>query len=140
MSAIAYQAMVCFLAPRKYLTLKISMEPHAVKGQLVIFRSSGVAKLTVTNVCVRVCERETSPFMAQLIRGFINHTIYFIEFDRSVEFSRFQMMYADSYMTRDEFEQMFDHTLYKETRRKFEAPGAFPEVYDKVNKKARAGH
>ena len=24
----------------------------------------------------------------------------------------FQMMYADSYMTRDEFRLMFDHTLY----------------------------
>ena len=24
----------------------------------------------------------------------------------------FQMMYADSYMTREEFRQMFDHTLY----------------------------
>ena len=49
------------------------------------------------------------------------------------------MMYADSYMTRDEFRQMFDHTLYEKTRKKFETLGAFPEVYDKVNKKARAG-
>ena len=24
----------------------------------------------------------------------------------------FQMMYADSYMTREEFREMFDHTLY----------------------------
>jgi delta24-sterol reductase len=32
------------------------------------------------------------------------------EFVRSV--NGFQMMYADSYMTRDEFRQMFDHTLY----------------------------
>ncbi len=50
----------------------------------------------------------------------------------------FQMMYADSYMTKDEFESMFDHTLYREMRARHGCKGAFPEVYDKVNKKARA--
>ena len=65
------------------------------------------------------------------------------------------MMYADSYMTRDEFRAMFDHTLYdrydplngksKSTfflfrvREKLGCKGNFPEVYDKVNKKARSG-
>jgi len=52
---------------------------------------------------------------------------------------RFQMMYADSYMSKAEFQQMFDHSLYDKTRKQFKAAGAFPEVYDKVNKKARAG-
>ena len=51
----------------------------------------------------------------------------------------FQMMYADSYMTRDEFEGMFDCRLYEEMRAKYGCQGAFPHVYDKVNKKARAG-
>ena len=32
------------------------------------------------------------------------------EFVRSV--NGFQMMYADSFMTREEFREMFDHTLY----------------------------
>ena len=50
----------------------------------------------------------------------------------------FQMMYADSYMTKNEFHQMFDHTLYNEMRTRYRCEKAFPEVYDKVNKKARA--
>ena len=49
------------------------------------------------------------------------------------------MMYADSYMTREEFEEMFDHTLYYEMRQKYDCLKAFPSVYEKVNKAARAG-
>ena len=52
---------------------------------------------------------------------------------------RFQMMYADSYMTKTEFEEMFDHTLYFEMRQKYDCLKAFPSVYEKVNKAARAG-
>jgi len=44
----------------------------------------------------------------------------------------FQMLWADICMTRDEFEQMFEHRLYRAMRRKHKAEGAFPEVYDKV--------
>merc|ERR1712152_102027 len=51
----------------------------------------------------------------------------------------FQMMYADSYMTREEFRQMFDHALYDKVRDKLGCRGNFPEIYDKVNKKARSG-
>jgi len=51
----------------------------------------------------------------------------------------FQMMYADSYMTREEFRDMFDHTLYDIMRKRLNCAGSFPEVYDKVNKKARSG-
>ena len=60
------------------------------------------------------------------------------EFVRSV--NGFQMMYADSYMTRAEFREMFDHKLYDEMRSKLKCVGNFPEVYDKVNKKSRAGN
>jgi len=49
----------------------------------------------------------------------------------------FQMLYADTYMTKDEFRQMFDHSLYDKTRNKFECKNAFPEVYDKVSRDAR---
>ena len=49
------------------------------------------------------------------------------------------MMYADSYMTKGEFREMFDHTLYDEMRQKYQCMKAFPDVYDKVNKAARAG-
>ena len=48
------------------------------------------------------------------------------------------MMYADSYMTEEEFSQMFDHTLYSEMRTKYKCSQAFPKTYEKVNKKARA--
>ena len=50
------------------------------------------------------------------------------------------MMYADSYMTKEEFRSMFDHTLYDEMRERYQCKEAFPDVYDKVNKNARAGN
>lgn len=49
----------------------------------------------------------------------------------------FQMLYADTYMTREEFRTMFDHKLYDEVRKKWNCIKAFPEVYDKVSKAAR---
>jgi hypothetical protein len=47
------------------------------------------------------------------------------------------MLYADSYMTKHEFEQMFDHSLYWKMRKQLDCHDAFPEVYDKVSRKAR---
>ena len=47
----------------------------------------------------------------------------------------FQMLYADSYMTRDEFRTMFDHTHYDAMKAKYDPHGAFPEVFEKVCKK-----
>ena len=50
----------------------------------------------------------------------------------------YQMMYADSFMTREEFREMFDHSKYDELRRRMDrCLQAFPEVYDKVSKAAR---
>lgn len=50
----------------------------------------------------------------------------------------FQMLYADSYLTRDEFRAMFDHSLYDHMRDKLsDSKKAFPEIYEKVNRKAR---
>lgn len=51
----------------------------------------------------------------------------------------FQMLYADSYLTKEEFRLMFDHSLYDQLRQQL--PGttkAFPEVYQKVNRSARS--
>lgn len=48
-----------------------------------------------------------------------------------------QMLYADTYRTKEEFEAMFDHTLYRKMREKFQCKHAFPEVYGKVNKSVR---
>ncbi|CAL8134552.1 unnamed protein product [Orchesella dallaii] len=50
----------------------------------------------------------------------------------------FQMLYADTYMTREEFKKMFDHQLYDKMRNKYQCSEAFPEVYDKVNRAARS--
>ncbi|XP_043941436.1 delta(24)-sterol reductase [Protopterus annectens] len=49
----------------------------------------------------------------------------------------FQMLYADCYMTREEFWEMFDGALYHKLRDELNCRGAFPEVYDKVCKAAR---
>ncbi|KAG5886289.1 hypothetical protein JTB14_001508 [Gonioctena quinquepunctata] len=44
----------------------------------------------------------------------------------------FSFLYADIFMTRDEFEEMFDLSLYEMVRRKYGAEGVFPHLYDKV--------
>ncbi len=44
----------------------------------------------------------------------------------------YQMLYTDIYMTRTEFEHMFEHRLYRDVRSKYAVENAFPEVYDKV--------
>ncbi|XP_026317233.1 delta(24)-sterol reductase-like [Hyposmocoma kahamanoa] len=50
----------------------------------------------------------------------------------------FQMLYADTYTTRDEFRQMFDHTLYDKVRDRLPyCKEAFPEIYGKVNRSVR---
>ncbi|KAI0225012.1 hypothetical protein L0F63_005129 [Massospora cicadina] len=43
-----------------------------------------------------------------------------------------QFLYTDIFMTRAEFETMFDHTIYRQLRKKYNAEDAFPEVWDKV--------
>lgn len=48
-----------------------------------------------------------------------------------------QMLYADTYMSRAEFWQMFDNSLYEWLRVKYDCKTAFPDVYDKVNRAAR---
>jgi hypothetical protein len=42
------------------------------------------------------------------------------------------MLYAYCYMTKSEFENMFDHTHYRNMKLKYDPLNAFPEVYDKV--------
>ncbi|KAM4872973.1 delta(24)-sterol reductase isoform 2-T2 [Thomomys bottae] len=57
------------------------------------------------------------------------------KFVRSVH--GFQMLYADCYMNREEFWEMFDGSLYHKLRKQLGCQEAFPEVYDKVCKAAR---
>ena len=51
----------------------------------------------------------------------------------------FQMLYADMFMSRSEFEAMFDHAGYRAARERFGAVGAFPEVFEKVRPEAWLG-
>lgn len=44
----------------------------------------------------------------------------------------FSFLYADIFMTRQEFEEMFDLELYEQVRKNYKAEGAFPHLYDKV--------
>ncbi|XP_023936591.2 delta(24)-sterol reductase-like [Bicyclus anynana] len=52
------------------------------------------------------------------------------EFTRDV--GGYSFLYADIFMTKKEFEEMFDLTLYEIVRKKYKAEGAFPHLYDKV--------
>mmetsp|Transcript_10172 Transcript_10172/g.11270 ORF Transcript_10172/g.11270 Transcript_10172/m.11270 type:complete len:556 (-) Transcript_10172:1666-3333(-) len=46
----------------------------------------------------------------------------------------FQMLYADVFDEKKEFEEMFDHSQYREIRKKYKADtGIFKEVYDKMS-------
>lgn len=40
-----------------------------------------------------------------------------------------QCLYADTFMSREEFREMFNHELYDRMREKYDAIGAFPEVH-----------
>ena len=47
------------------------------------------------------------------------------------------MLYADTHMTKEEFREMFDHSLYDKLRAKLNCKQAFPEVYDKISRAVR---
>nr|XP_039274088.1 delta(24)-sterol reductase-like isoform X1 [Styela clava] len=44
----------------------------------------------------------------------------------------YSFLYADIFMKTDEFEEMFDLTLYRSCRKKYGTENAFPNLYDKV--------
>jgi hypothetical protein len=46
------------------------------------------------------------------------------------------MLYADVYLSKEQFEEMFDHTLLNECREKYKAHGAFLTPFEKMVKKA----
>ena len=47
----------------------------------------------------------------------------------------YQALYAITEMDREEFEKMFDHTLFHSLREEYGAEGVFPEPWDKVSSK-----
>ena len=44
----------------------------------------------------------------------------------------YSFLYADTFLTRAELREMFDHATYDKVREAYGAEGAFPELYDKV--------
>lgn len=48
----------------------------------------------------------------------------------------FQMLYATSYQDGEEFRAMFDHRFYDEMKSEYDPKDRFPQIYDKVCKKA----
>lgn len=49
----------------------------------------------------------------------------------------YQMLYADSYLSLDDFRKMFDHTTYDVLRSTYNADAAFPTIYEKVCRTSR---
>eukprot|EP00112_Aurelia_sp_Birch-Aquarium-sp1_P018938 Seg4599.1 transcript_id=Seg4599.1/GoldUCD/mRNA.D3Y31 product=Delta protein_id=Seg4599.1/GoldUCD/D3Y31 len=54
-----------------------------------------------------------------------------------IENHGFQLLYADSYLSRKDFRRMFDHKLHDELRQKYGCKDAFQDIYDKVSRAAR---
>ena len=48
------------------------------------------------------------------------------------EIGGFLHTYCDVFSTEEEFEEMFDHTLWRQMREKYDANGAFPTIYQKI--------
>ena len=46
----------------------------------------------------------------------------------------YPFLYADTFMTQEEFEKMFDLTAYEQVRHKYMAEGAFPHLHNKVSR------
>jgi len=62
-----------------------------------------------------------------------NHLIDMPKMERFVIKQKgYQALYAHTYMNKEEFRMMFDHTLYDQLRIKYNAEKAFPEFFDKV--------
>jgi len=54
------------------------------------------------------------------------------------EIGGYQALYAQTYQTREEFQEMFDHDLYLKVREKYGCDQVLPLVYDKVSRDARS--
>jgi delta24-sterol reductase len=48
------------------------------------------------------------------------------------EVGGYPFLYADTFMTREEFGRMFNLDLYERVRKKYGADRAFPALYDKI--------
>lgn len=48
------------------------------------------------------------------------------------EVGGYSFLYADTFMSEEEFREMFDHTLYDQVRKDYGAEGAFPTLYEKT--------
>ena len=56
----------------------------------------------------------------------------------TIDHGGYQALYADTYLTLEEFKEMFPSELYNQVRDRLPlCREGFPDVYDKVSKKAR---
>jgi len=53
------------------------------------------------------------------------------------ELKGYQALYAITYQTRPEFQEMFDHTVYTTLRERYGCDGVLPQIFDKVSVVAR---
>ena len=58
--------------------------------------------------------------------------IMFARFRFTRDVGGYAFLYADIFMDREEFEEMFDLVAYENVRTKYFANNAFPHLYDKV--------
>ncbi len=52
-------------------------------------------------------------------------------------FNRFEGLYPDVCLTKEEFEEMFDTKTYDKVRKDLNCEDAFPHAYDKISRVAR---
>lgn len=70
--------------------------------------------------CVREGKEFDGPAIVRLMGQF------------AIEKHGFQLLYSDVFITREEFEKMFNLSLYEQMRKKYNAERAFPHVWDKI--------
>ena len=80
---------------------------HAVANRFITLLSNMLTNLNLTDIecCLKAFTREVGGY---------------------------PFLYADTFMTREEFDEMFDLTLYDRVRRAYGAEGAFPHLYEKI--------
>lgn len=69
-------------------------------------------------------------YIRYLLRNLLIYQLSNCRFTR--EAGGYAFLYADIFMNKQEFEEMFDLTAYERVRQKYNAEGCFPHLYDKV--------
>lgn len=102
--------------------------PFHLKSQPGLIKPKGATSMMYVDVGVYGVTTKEGYHHARTTRRLEAHV-------RSVH--GFQMTYADVYMTKKEYQAMFDTSLYDWKRTAHNCLDAFPEVYDKICRSAR---